>query len=231
MWWHSSIHNVQDRLGLLFFISIFWGVLASFNAVFAFPQDRAIFIKEQASGMYTLSSYFMARMAGDLPMELVLPTVFAIILYWMAGLRAEPGAFVLTLLVLLGYVLVAQGLGLAVGAAIMDAKQASMVVTVTMLAFLLTGGFYVQHVPAGLTWVKYTSFTFYCYRVLISVQYGGSGVTSHAASSPSKEKAIQFILSRDSDSSKSSRSVSIVKPVVSLSTTSFCQCTRTITII
>lgn len=171
MWWHSKIYNVQDRLGLLFFISIFWGVFASFNAVFTFPQERAIFIKERSSGMYTLSSYFMARLAGDLPMELILPAVFALILYWMAGLRPDPGAFVLTVAVLLGYVLVAQGLGLAVGAVIMDAKQASTVVTITMLAFLLTGGFYVQNVPSCMTWVKYTSFTFYCYRLLVEAQY------------------------------------------------------------
>ncbi|KAG1331113.1 ABC transporter G family member 25 [Cocos nucifera] len=174
MWWHSNIHDVRDRLGLLFFISIFWGVFPSFNAVFTFPQERAIFIKERSSGMYTLSSYFMARMAGDLPMELILPTVFALILYWMAGLRPEPGAFMLTLVVLLGYVLVAQGLGLALGAAMVDAKQASTVVTVVMLAFLLTGGFYVQNVPSCMTWMKYTSFTFYCYRLLINVQYRGS---------------------------------------------------------
>ncbi|XP_042466756.1 ABC transporter G family member 25-like [Zingiber officinale] len=173
MWWRSSLGDVQDRLGLLFFVTIFWGVFASFNSVFTFPQERAVFLKERASGMYSLSSYFMARTAGDLPMELVLPTVFTFILYWMAGLRTEPGAFLLTLAVILGYVLVAQGLGLALGAAIMDAKQASTISTVTMLAFLLTGGFYVQHIPNCLEWIKYVSFTFYCYRLLINIQYSG----------------------------------------------------------
>ncbi|XP_077248707.1 ATP-binding cassette family G25 [Tasmannia lanceolata] len=178
MWWHSDIHNVHDRLGLLFFISIFWGVFPAFNSVFTFPQERAIFIKERSSGMYTLSSYFTAQMAGDLPMELILPTVFITICYWMAGLRPDAAAFLQTLGVLLGYVLVAQGLGLALGAAIMDAKQASTVVTVTMLAFLLTGGFYVQKVHAFLAWLKYGSFTFYCYKLLIGVQYGEGKVSA-----------------------------------------------------
>nr|XP_016445651.1 PREDICTED: ABC transporter G family member 25-like isoform X2 [Nicotiana tabacum] len=137
MWWHSDYRDIQDRLGLLFFISIFWGVFPSFNAVFAFPQERAIFVKERAS-----------------------------------GLKPQLLAFLLTLLVLLSYVIVSQGLGLALGALIMDAKQASTVVTVTMLAFVLTGGFYVHKVPACLAWIKYISTTFYCYRVLINVQYG-----------------------------------------------------------
>ncbi|XP_057469407.1 ABC transporter G family member 25 isoform X1 [Actinidia eriantha] len=172
MWWRSDMRDVQDRLGLLFFISIFWGVLPSFNAVFAFPQERAIFMKERASGMYTLSPYFMARIVGDLPMELILPTIFIAITYWMTGLEPKLGSFLLTLIVLLGYVLASQGLGLALGALIMDAKQASTLVTVTMLAFVLTGGFYVHNVPACMVWMKYISTTFYCYRLLINVQYG-----------------------------------------------------------
>ncbi|KAM1794005.1 ABC transporter G family member 25-like [Malus sylvestris] len=184
MWWQSDYLDIQDRLGLLFFISIFWGVLPSFNSVFAFPQERAIFIKEQASGMYTLSSYFMARMVGDLPMELILPTIFLVMAYWMAGLKADMGAFLLTLLVLLGYVLVSQGLGLALGAAIMDAKQASTIATVTMLAFVLTGGYYVHKVPSCFAWLKYISTTFYSYRLLINIQYGeGSKLSSLLACS------------------------------------------------
>lgn len=172
MWWHSDYRDIQDRLGLLFFFAIFWGVLPSFNSVFAFPQDRAIFMKERASGMYSLSSYFMSRIIGDWPMELILPTGFLIITYWMTGLKPESSTFLLTLAVLLGYVLVSQGLGLALGAAIMDVKQASTIITVTMLAFVLTGGYYVHKVPPYLSWVKYTSTTFYCYRLLIQVQYG-----------------------------------------------------------
>lgn len=179
MWWHSDYRDIQDRLGLLFFISIFWGVFPSFNAVFAFPQERAIFMKERASGMYTLSSYFMARISGDLPMELILPTLFLSITYWMTGLKPELSSFILTLIVLLGYVLVSIGLGLALGALIMDAKQASTAVTVTMLAFVLTGGYYVHKVPSFMSWIKYVSTTFYSYRLLIDVQYGdGESVAS-----------------------------------------------------
>ncbi|KAL0365814.1 UNVERIFIED_CONTAM: ABC transporter G family member 25 [Sesamum radiatum] len=179
MWWHSDYHDIQDRLGLLFFISIFWGVFPSFNAVFAFPQDRAIFLKERASGMYTLSSYFMARITGDLPMELILPTTFLTVTYWMTGLKPQLSAFVLTLMVVLGYVVVSQGLGLALGALIMDAKKASTVVTVIMLAFVLTGGYYVHKVATFMSWMKYISTTFYTYRLLIKVQYGeGESISS-----------------------------------------------------
>ncbi|CAI9786669.1 unnamed protein product [Fraxinus pennsylvanica] len=188
MWWHSSYTDIQDRLGLLFFISIFWGVLSSFNAAFAFPQERAILAKERASGMYKLSSYFMARITGDLPMELILPILFLTIVYWMTGLKPELNAFLMTLIVVLSYVLVSQGLGLAFGALIMDAKQASTLVTVTMLAFVLTGGYYVHKVPSFMSWMKYISTTFYTYRLLINVQYGDGKVISSLLDCSSRDQ-------------------------------------------
>ncbi|KAE8682247.1 hypothetical protein F3Y22_tig00111273pilonHSYRG00325 [Hibiscus syriacus] len=71
------------------------------------------------------------------------------------------------------------GLGLALGALIMDAKQASTIVTVTMLAFVLTGGYYVHKVPSCMAWIKYTSTTYYSYKLFINVQYGdGKKVSS-----------------------------------------------------
>ncbi|CAI9754317.1 unnamed protein product [Fraxinus pennsylvanica] len=200
MWWHSDYRDIQDRLGLLFFISIFWGVFPSFGAVFAFPQERAIFVKERASGMYTLLSYFLARITGDLPMEMILPILFLAIVYWMTGLKPELWAFLLTLIVLLGHVLVSQGLGLALGALIMDAKKASTVVTVTMLAFVLIGGFYVHKVPAFMSWFKYISTIFYSYRLLIYVQYGdGKQISSLLGCSINdvREKASCKFLSQD----------------------------------
>ena len=46
-------------------------------------------LKERASGMYRLSAFYFARMASDLPMDMAIPTVFVIILYFMSGLRTD----------------------------------------------------------------------------------------------------------------------------------------------
>ncbi|XP_010262410.1 PREDICTED: ABC transporter G family member 21-like [Nelumbo nucifera] len=171
LWWHSDISHVQDQVGLLFFFSIFWGFFPMFNAIFTFPQERPMLIKERSSGMYRLSSYYFARMAGDLPMELVLPTIFVAVTYWMGGLRPSPVNFMLTLLIILYNVLVSQGLGLALGAIVMEVKQATTLASVTMLVFLLAGGYYIQHIPPFIAWLKYSSFSHYCYKLLVGAQY------------------------------------------------------------
>eukprot|EP00268_Persea_americana_P001450 TRINITY_DN10449_c1_g1_i2.p1 TRINITY_DN10449_c1_g1~~TRINITY_DN10449_c1_g1_i2.p1 ORF type:complete len:661 (-),score=57.66 TRINITY_DN10449_c1_g1_i2:408-2390(-) len=171
LWWHTPISHIQDRIALLFFFSVFWGFFPLYNAVFTFPQERAMLIKEQSSGMYRLSSYFLARMAGDLPMELALPTAFVVIIYWMGGLKPDPASFILSLLVVLLSVLVSQSLGLAFGAILMDVKQATTLASVTTLVFLIAGGYYIQQIPPFIIWLKYLSFSFYCYKLLLGVQF------------------------------------------------------------
>lgn len=128
-------------------------------------------IKEQSSGMYRLSSYFLARTVGDLPMELALPTAFVLIIYWMGGLKSDPATFILSLLVILYSVLVAQSLGLAVGAALMDIKQGTTMASVITLAFLAAGGYYVQQIPSFIAWFKYFSYSFYCFKLLLGIHY------------------------------------------------------------
>ncbi|WOL13202.1 hypothetical protein Cni_G21971 [Canna indica] len=171
LWWHTPTSHIQDRTALIFFFSVFWGFFPLYNAVFTFPQERPMLRKEQASGMYRLSSYFMARTAGDLPMELALPTAFTFIIYWMGGLKPDPVSFLLSLLIVLFSVLVAQSLGLAVGAILMDVKQATTLASVTTLVFLMAGGYYVQQIPPFIVWLKYLSYSFYCYKLLLGVQF------------------------------------------------------------
>ncbi|KAK9120301.1 hypothetical protein Syun_017918 [Stephania yunnanensis] len=171
LWWRTPMSHIQDRISLLFFFSIFWGFLPLYNAVFTFPQERSMLLKERSSGTYRLSAYFLARTAGDLPMELTLPTIFVFIIYWMGALKPDPLAFVLSLLIVLYSVLVAQSLGLAFGAILMDVKQATTLASVTTIVFLMAGGYYVQQIPPFVVWLKYLSYSYYCYKLLIGVQF------------------------------------------------------------
>ncbi|RDX58385.1 ABC transporter G family member 14 [Mucuna pruriens] len=171
LWWHTPESHIEDRVALLFFFSVFWGFYPLYNAVFTFPQERRMLIKERSSGMYRLSSYFLARTIGDLPLELALPTAFVFIIYWMGGLKPDPVTFILSLLVVLYSVVVSQSLGLAFGAILMEIKQATTLASVTTLVFLIAGGYYIQQIPPFIVWLKYLSYSYYCYKLLLGVQY------------------------------------------------------------
>lgn len=96
------------QAGLLFFIAVFWGFFPVFTAIFTFPQERAMLKKERSVDMYRLSAYFMARTTSDLPLDLFLPIIFLLIVYFMAGLRQSVGAFFLTMLIVFLSIIAAQ---------------------------------------------------------------------------------------------------------------------------
>ncbi|GER49900.1 ABC transporter family protein [Striga asiatica] len=171
LWWRTPPSKIDEHVSLMFFFSVFWGFYPLYNAVFTYPQERAMLIKERSSGMYRLSAYFAARTVSDLPMDLALPTVFTCILYWMGGLKSDPRAFTLSLLVVLFGVLVAQSLGLAFGALLMDVKQAATLASVTTVVFSVAGGYYVRNIPIFIVWLKYASFSYYFYKLLLGIQY------------------------------------------------------------
>ncbi|KDP27020.1 hypothetical protein JCGZ_20955 [Jatropha curcas] len=171
LWWQSDTSHLQDQIGLLFFCTGFWGFIPLYQAIFTFPTERRMLAKERSSGTYRLSSYFISRMAGDLPMELLLPTIFVTITYWMAGLKPTPQNFLHTLFVLLFNVLLWQSLGLALGALIMNQKSATILGSIINLSFQLAGGYFIRQVPFFIAWIKYISISRYTYKLLLGSQY------------------------------------------------------------
>ncbi|KAL4606742.1 hypothetical protein ACB092_09G125600 [Castanea dentata] len=174
LWWQSdnkSPKGLQDQAGLLFFIAVFWGFFPVFTSIFTFPQERAMLSKERAADMYRLSAYFVARTTSDLPLDLILPVLFLLVVYFMAGLRLSAGPFCLTMLTVFLCIVAAQGLGLAIGATLMDLKRATTLASVTVMTFMLAGGFFVQRVPIFISWIRYMSFNYHTYKLLLKVQY------------------------------------------------------------
>ncbi|XP_045808045.1 ABC transporter G family member 22-like isoform X2 [Trifolium pratense] len=174
LWWQSDAKNpkdLQDQAGLLFFIAVFWGFFPVFTAIFTFPQERAMLNKERAADMYRLSAYFLARTTSDLPLDLILPVLFLLVVYFMAGLRLSTAPFFLTILTVFLCIIAAQGLGLAIGATLMDLKRATTLASVTVMTFMLAGGFFVQKVPIFISWIRYMSFNYHTYKLLLKVQY------------------------------------------------------------
>lgn len=93
---------------MLFFIGVFWGFFPVFTAIFTFPQERAMLNKERGADMYRLSAYFLARTTSDLPLDLVLPVLFLVVVYFMAGLKASFYAFSLSMLTVFLSIIAAQ---------------------------------------------------------------------------------------------------------------------------
>lgn len=150
----SAVFDIQSYY---FFTMTFWVFDSMFQALMTFPQERVVILKERASGAYRLSAYFMAKTTADAPVRIILPLLYMVVSYWMAGFNKEFTVFLGTIACTLLSVVAGEALGLFVGAAIYDMEKAITVMTVFTLALMLLGGFFVQNPPVWISWGKYLS--------------------------------------------------------------------------
>ncbi|KAE8098899.1 hypothetical protein FH972_016927 [Carpinus fangiana] len=176
LWWKSNIDteaHLRDQIGLMFYICIFWTSSSLFGAVYVFPFEKIYLVKERKADMYRLSVYYVCSTLCDMVAHILYPTFFMIILYFMADFNRTVPCFFLTLSGILLVAITSQGAGELFGAAVMSIKRAGMVASLILMLFLLTGGYYVQHIPKFMRWLKYLSFMYYGFRLLLKVQYSG----------------------------------------------------------
>ncbi|KAL9271431.1 ABC transporter G family member 26-like protein [Drosera capensis] len=176
LWWKSkngTEAQLRDQIGLMFYICIFWTSASIFGAVYVFPFEKLYLVKERKAGMYRLSAYYACSTLSDMLAHVLYPTIFMVIVYFMAGLKRTLACFFQTLFTILLIAITSQGAGELFGAAVLSIKRAGTIASLVLMLFLLAGGYYVQHIPRFMKWLKYISFMFYGFRLLLKVQYSG----------------------------------------------------------
>ncbi|XP_065862729.1 ABC transporter G family member 26 [Euphorbia lathyris] len=176
LWWKSKTTTeaqLRDQIGLMFYVCIFWTSSSIFGAVYVFPFEKMYLVKERKADMYRLSVYYACSTLCDMVAHVAYPTLFMIILYFMAGFKRTLPCFFFTLFTILLIAVTSQGAGELFGAASFSIKRAGMFASLILMLFLLTGGYYVQHIPKFMQWLKYLSFMYYGFRLLLKVQYDG----------------------------------------------------------
>lgn len=128
-----------------------------FTSLTAFPSERDVILKERASQSYRLSAYFMAKTTADAPVRLILPLLYMIVSFWMAGISYNVSVFFGTVGCTLMSVLSGEAFGLFLGAAVYDLQKGLTIMTVFTLFLMLLGGFFVENVPVFIDWGKYLS--------------------------------------------------------------------------
>ncbi|CAH9126780.1 unnamed protein product [Cuscuta epithymum] len=176
LWWKSvttTEAQLRDQIGLIFYICIFWTSSSIFGAVYVFPFEKIYLVKERKADMYRLSVYYVCSTLCDMVAHVTYPTLFMSILYFMVGFKRTVQCFFLTLSAILLIAVTSQGAGELFGATVMSIRRAGTLASLVLLLFLLTGGYYVQHIPKFMRWLKYVSFMYYGFRLLLKVQYDG----------------------------------------------------------
>merc|ERR1712241_1495368 len=180
LWWQAGVGaslatyaGAGDVAALLFFLVTFLSFNILFSSIFTFPNEKNMLLKEREAGMYPISAFFFGRTIADIPLDTLIPVTVTTIIYAMAGLKPDVGAFLLTMMVVLITCFTAGSLGLLIGAAFLNLKRAQSAATVLMLTIMLTGGFFVREIPVWLSWISYLSYIQYAWDALINIHLKG----------------------------------------------------------
>ncbi|KAG9159954.1 hypothetical protein Leryth_005701 [Lithospermum erythrorhizon] len=176
IWWkssHATEAQLRDQVGLMFYVCTFWTSASLLAAVYVFPYEKTYLVKERKADMYRLSVYYVCSTLCDMVAHILYPTFFICILYFMAGFKRTIQCFAMTVVSVVLIAVASQGAGELSGALIMNIRGAGMMASLLLMLFLLTGGFYIQHIPVFIRWIRYISYMYHGFKLLLKVQYSG----------------------------------------------------------
>ena len=166
LWWQIGVHRDEparqtDYVSLVFFFIAQWSWAPLFQVIGNFPDERDVLTRERAAEAYTVTSWYIAKIAAELPLSWLLPAGFFVVIYPLAGmpLAVAPTLFGIVLL----NVEVAASLGSMMGAIFFDRDAATTVSIIYMCFVMCSGGFFINlhDQPVWLGYLRYTSFWYY----------------------------------------------------------------------
>lgn len=172
-WFRMSYteNRVDDRGGFIFFFMTYWFFMTLFQGMMQFIPERNIILKERASGTYRLSTYFLSKTLAETPIKLLMPFLFLAIAYPMANLNPRADAFFAIVGTQLLAALAGESVGLFIGTITMDYEKAMVIATLTSLALMLAGGFFIRNLPVFVQWIRYISPFKYSYDACLQLEF------------------------------------------------------------
>eukprot|EP00794_Sanderia_malayensis_P003789 gene3789-4312_t len=169
--------SIQNFSGAIFFCVTTSSFNSLTSALFTFPAELPVFLKEHKLGMYRCDVYFIAKMLAELPWNIIGPFLFSTIVYWMIGLSATATQYFIFVGIILLINQNALSFGYLISTLSPSVQVASALGAPMMMPFLLFGGFFLKDasVPAYFIWLKYLSWFKYSFEALLVNQWDSFG--------------------------------------------------------
>ena len=160
--------GIGRRFASCFFITINQGVFAVYAVISSFPMERDIILRDRASGTYSTLPYFLSKSLAEIPLQVMFPSVFAVIVYFMIDYRQDFYAYANFWILIELANLCAISLGLATSAFSPTVAFATVLTPLVMEMWRLFSSFFSQPVPLPdwLIWIQYLGFITYTFTGL-----------------------------------------------------------------
>jgi len=122
-----------------------------YDVTMTFPRERQIFLRERKAGLYSTSSFYVARILSDMPFHIISVALMAGLIYPMAGLRQ--GVFI-WLGVHIVAVLVGASMMQMIGAVSRTIEEANLLMMLVMMLSMIMSTGFLREVPSWIEWMR-----------------------------------------------------------------------------
>ncbi|KAJ1323031.1 ATP-binding cassette subfamily G (WHITE) member 2 [Microdochium nivale] len=134
--------NIQSFINAIFF----GGAFMSFMAVAyipAFLEDRALYVKERANGLYGPTSFLIANFITGVPYLFLISVLFSVVAYWLANFNPTADAFLTWVMWLFLDLIAAESLVVLISSLVPNFVVALAATAFANGLWMCTGGFLV----------------------------------------------------------------------------------------
>jgi hypothetical protein len=165
--------NVQSINGVIFFAVLNQSVLGTIGVLQVFPLEMPIFLREYSSASYRVDTYFLGRTIAEFPFQVIFPSIYGTIIYWMVGFPNDAATFFMYLLYIVLATNAAMSLGYAVSALSKNVSIALAVGPLLLMPLIIFGGLLINidDIPVYFRWLSVFSFCYYAYEGCLIVIY------------------------------------------------------------
>ncbi|KAM3863076.1 ATP-binding cassette sub-family G member 8 [Diretmus argenteus] len=168
--------SIQDTVALLYMIGALTPFAVVLDVIAKCHTERAMLYHELEDGMYSVTSYFFAKVLGELPEHCAFTLVYALPIYWLAGLNDAPERFLFNFLLVWLMVYCSRSMALFVAAALPTLQTSAFMGNALFTVFYLTGGFVIslENMWLVASWFSHASFMRWGFEGLLQVQFRGN---------------------------------------------------------